>query len=59
MRIGDLVEILRRVAEADRDVKDAEQSLFFGGSRATIEAKRDTLYEARSFYDALMDEEIV
>ena len=46
MKLGDLIDAIRRVESAERDVVDAQQSWRFGGNAATMKAKTESVERA-------------
>lgn len=58
MTFGELHDQLKAIAEAERDVEQAERALLNGGSPETISRKQEMLRVCQQSLEYLRDEEI-
>lgn len=58
MKLGDLVDNIRRLEEAEGWVAQAKTALQHGGNARTMAAKQETLESAEAMLDRIRDEDV-
>lgn len=58
MKLGELVDAIRRLEGAERDLADAEQSLLHGGNAETIKAKQESVENAEWWLSEVRDQDL-
>lgn len=58
MKVRDLVDLLERVYDAQRDIAEAERMLGHGGAPLTVESKRKDLHDANRRMQNLLNQDV-
>jgi len=58
MKLGELIDAIRRVEEAERYLEDAIRSAMFGGNAETIKAKNETVTSAEWWLNEIRNEDL-
>lgn len=58
MKLGDLVDGVRRVEDAEKRLHDAQQAVRFGGCESTMQRKHAEVSEAEEAMEDVRNEEL-
>ncbi len=58
MKLGELVDAIRRLEDAERDLEESRRVLRYGGNEATMRGKHETIERAEQWLNEVRNENL-